>query len=211
MSFSHSSISLYEQCPLKYKLTRIDKLQDASGPAAERGKLIHSEFEQAILALPLLDSSREYWHDYITELKQKKAVPEMQFAITEDWVSCSFDDPNAWIRGIFDAVYFEGSRAHVLDWKSGKEREYGTQLKLYATILLALYPDITHVTKEICYIDKNKKTPYGENLREELPALKEWVKSRVDKINADKIYAPNPSWLCKFCTFRKDNGGPCQW
>jgi CRISPR/Cas system-associated exonuclease Cas4 (RecB family) len=211
MSFSHSSISLYEQCPFKYKLTRIDKLQDVSGDAAERGKLLHTEFEQAILALPLLDVSREYWYDYVMVLKGKKAVPEMQFAITEDWVACDFNDANAWIRGIFDAVYFEDNKAHVLDWKSGKEREYGSQLKLYAAILLALYPSITHVTKEICYIDKNKRVSYGETSREELPTLKEWVQSRVSKINADKIYAPNPSWLCKWCTFRKDNGGPCQW
>ena len=48
MAFSHSSIITYEQCPFKYKLTRIDKLQEPSGDAAERGKLVHTLFEMAL-------------------------------------------------------------------------------------------------------------------------------------------------------------------
>ena len=45
MSYSYSAIKLYEQCPLKYKLTRIDHLVEPSGDAANRGKTIHAEIE----------------------------------------------------------------------------------------------------------------------------------------------------------------------
>ena len=41
--FSNSSIKTYEQCPYKFKLTRVDGLVEPAGEAAERGKLIRSE------------------------------------------------------------------------------------------------------------------------------------------------------------------------
>ena len=40
MGHSNSSIKSYEQCPFKYKLTRIEHRQEPTGPAAERGTMI---------------------------------------------------------------------------------------------------------------------------------------------------------------------------
>ena len=54
MSFSNSSIKTYEQCPFKYKLTRIDHLQEPAGEAADRGKRIHAEFENMLNGLGLI-------------------------------------------------------------------------------------------------------------------------------------------------------------
>ena len=63
MSFSNSSIKTYEQCPFKYKLTRIDGLSEPAGPAADRGKLIHAELENALIDLPVYSETTEYWED----------------------------------------------------------------------------------------------------------------------------------------------------
>ena len=52
-AYSNSSIKTYEQCPYKYKLTRIDKLKEPTGDAAVRGTNIHTVFEKA-LATPTL-------------------------------------------------------------------------------------------------------------------------------------------------------------
>jgi hypothetical protein len=108
-------------------------------------------------------------------------------------------------------VYFDGTRAHVLDWKTGKEREYGEQLKLYATMILASHPEVDTVTTEICYIDLNKQSPYPEYKRKEFPDLQAWLSARVGKLENDDIFAPKPSYGCRWCHFRKSNGGPCQW
>jgi hypothetical protein len=61
MSFSNSSIKLYETCPFKYKLQRIDGFQEPTGTAAERGKMIHAELEAALIALPVYSEVTEYW------------------------------------------------------------------------------------------------------------------------------------------------------
>lgn len=211
MAFSNSSIKTYEQCPYKYKLTRIEHRHEPAGDAAERGKSIHSEFEHALVDLPILAPEREYWYNYIQLLIDKKTQSEVEFAITRDWQPCGFKDANAWIRGIYDALYVDGAHAHVLDWKTGKERDYGDQLKLYATIVLACYPDVEAVSTEICYIDLNKRAEYPKYTRAQFDELKQWLADRVAKIENDDIFAPKPAFGCKWCHFRKSNGGPCQW
>lgn len=211
MGFSHSSIKVYEQCPYKYKLTRIEHRKEPSGEAAERGKLIHSEFEHAIMGLGMLPDTQSYWLDYVQELMLKHTQCETEFAVTRDWTPCDFKDPNYWVRGVYDAVWHKDGHAHVLDWKSGKERDYGDQLKLYATIIMVCNPEIEHVTTEICYTDLNKRVPHETYKRSELPTLKAWLTGRIKKIEGDDIFAPKPDYGCRWCHFRKDNGGPCQW
>lgn len=210
-ALSHSSIKVYEDCPYKYRLTRIDGLKEPTGDAAQRGKDIHTTFENAIDLQQKLDGAFEYWNDYIAELITKGAKSEVQFAITKDWVRTDFLAANAWLRGIYDVLWVDGNHAHVLDWKTGKERDYGDQLKLYAVIILAEYPQVEKVTTEICYIDLNKKVNVASYARKDFTDLKEWLSNRAIRIEKDDIYAPKPSNSCRWCHFRKDNGGPCQW
>lgn len=211
MAFSNSSIKTYEQCPYKYKLTRIEHRKEPAGDAAERGKAVHSEFEHALVNLPLLSPERSHWYGYIQTLSDKKTRSEVEFAFTRDWQACDFKDASAWIRGIYDALYIDGSNAHVLDWKTGKERDYGDQLKLYAIAIMICHPEVNTVTTEVCYIDLNKQVEYPKYTRQRLDELKQWLSDRVTKIEKDDIFAPKPDYGCRWCHFRKSNGGPCQW
>ena len=209
-AYSNSSIKTYEQCPYKYKLTRIDRLKEPTGEAAMRGTNIHTVFEKA-LAVPTLPVEFAFWNDYMQTLQGKHTASEVQFAITKDWNVCGFNDAVAWVRGIYDAIYIDGTHAHVLDWKTGKERDYGDQLKLYAAVVLATYPEVQTVTTEVCYIDLQKRVPSREYLRENFEELQQWLSARVGKIENDDIFAPKPAYGCRWCHFRKANGGPCQW
>ena len=209
-AYSNSSIKTYEQCPYKYKLTRIDKLKEPTGDAAVRGTNIHTIFEKA-LEVPTLPAEFAYWTDYIQTLVSKRAGSEVRFAITKQWNACGFTDDVAWIRGIYDAIYIDGNHAHVLDWKTGKERDYGDQLKLYAAMILATYPEVDTVTTEVCYIDLQKRAAGPEYLRSDFDKLQQWLGDRVGKIERDDIFAPKPDYGCRWCHFRKANGGPCQW
>jgi len=211
MGFSNSSIKSYEQCPYKYKLTRLEHRQEPTGDAAQRGKDIHYEFEQALTNMPLLSPDFSYWYEYINELILLGAQSEVAFAITKDWQPCDFKDPNYWLRGIYDATYFMPPRAHVLDWKTGKERDYEDQLKLYAAVILATNPQVEEVDTEVCYIDLKKRVSYTTHKRSDLDALKQWITDRITKIENDDIFAPKPTNNCRWCHFRKSNGGPCQW
>jgi PD-(D/E)XK nuclease superfamily len=210
MAYSNSAIKTYEQCPFKYKLTRIDKLVEPTGDAAKRGVEIHTLFEKA-LVFTKLPQEFTYWQTYISELRSKHAGSEVRFAITKDWQVCGFNDSVAWLRGIYDCLYVEGSKGHVLDWKTGKERDYGDQLKLYAIVMFVTYAELDEISTEVCYIDLQKRSAGPTFKRSQLPELKDWLTNKVGKIENDDIFAPKPDFGCRWCHFRKDNGGPCQW
>jgi CRISPR/Cas system-associated exonuclease Cas4 (RecB family) len=211
MSFSNSSIKLYETCPYKYKLQRIDKFQEPTGPAAERGKTIHTELETALVGLPIYSEVTEYWEPFINELKAMGAKPEVELGFTKDWEPCEFAAGEVWLRGVLDVLSLNNTTAYVADWKTGKERDYEDQVKLYAVMVMAAYPEIEEVKLEILYVDGKKKVSYGSIKRADFEVLRDWVTNRILKIEADDIYAPKPSFNCKWCHFRKDNGGPCRW
>jgi hypothetical protein len=211
MSFSNSSIKLHEQCPYKYKLQRIDKLQEPTGPAAERGKTIHAELESALVGLPIYSEITEYWEPFINELKAMGAKPEVELGFTHDWKPCGFSEGEVWLRGVLDVLSLNNTTAYVADWKTGKERDYEDQVKLYAVMVMAAYHEIDEVKIEILYVDLKKKVSYGTIKRTDFEGLRDWITSRILKIQADDIYAPKPSFNCRWCHFRKDNGGPCRW
>jgi len=212
MSYSNSSIKTYEQCPFKYKLTRIEHRQEPTGDAATRGKAIHSEFEDLLKdGLPLYTEATAHWETYVNELKAKGAKSEVELGFTKDWNVCGFSESIVWLRGIIDILVIDHTTAYVADWKTGKERDYEEQLKLYAVMIFAAHPEVTKVDMEIIYTDLKKKVKYTAIERKDFEALKLWVDNRISRIERDDIYAPKPSFGCKWCHFRKDNGGPCRW
>ena len=212
MAHSYSSIKMYEQCPAKYKFTRIDKLSEPTGPAAERGKVIHAEIEAVLKGqLELVCAELEYLLPRMDEWKAKNAESEMEFAVDSHWNTVAFNDSSAMFRGVIDLYYELGDTAIVLDFKTGKERDYLDQVRVYAAVVLATKPHIQRVIPQIEFIDLQKSTEYITYSREDLDHMKADIQGRLNIIAHDKFFAANPSGLCRFCHFRKDNGGPCKW
>lgn len=212
MAHSYSSIKTYEQCPAKYKFTRIDKLPEPSGPAAERGKVIHAEIEAVLKGqLELVCAELEYLLPRMDDWKNKNAESELEFAIDSDWNAVAFSDSSAMFRGIIDLYYEQGDTAVVLDFKTGKERDYLDQVRVYAAVILATKPHIQRVIPQIEFIDTQKSTEYMTFTQQDLAHMKADIQGRMNIIAYDKFFAANPSGLCRFCHFRKDNGGPCKW
>lgn len=213
MSYSYSAIKLYEQCPLKYKLTRIDHLVEPSGDAANRGKTIHAEIE-AILkgGLNLLSDDIKHLEEKLSNWIKVNGQSELPVGINDKWEPVDFNAEDVMFRGIIDLfIKEESGRATVLDFKTGKHRDYSDQVSVYSTVILSTMPDVDTVENVIEFIDLAKTDKYKPITRSDLPRLQLQLKSRITAIEKDKIYAPNPSVLCKWCHFRKSNGGPCKW
>lgn len=47
-SWSYSALKVFEECPYRTYLARVQKIPDPSGPAAERGTLIHEQAEDFV-------------------------------------------------------------------------------------------------------------------------------------------------------------------
>ena len=213
MAYSYSAVKLYEQCPARYKFSRIDKLQEPSGEAATRGTMMHSEIESIIKGGLLMTAHREliYLLPQLVRWKDENAFSELKFSIDADWNVVEYSSPPAWFRGVIDLYIEDGDVATVLDFKTGKERDYSDQVTVYAAVILATMPHINRVNLAIEFIDSQKNVQYARITRDEFETHKSAITDRINTINKDNIFAANPSGLCKFCHFRKSNGGPCKW
>lgn len=212
MAFSYSAIKLYEQCPSKYKFSRIDRIPEPSGDAASRGTLIHAELEHLINGeLQTMTDDVKHMLPKITAWVECKARPEMQFAVDDQWSEVEYSSPGAMLRGVIDLYLEDGDTATVIDFKTGKDRDYSDQVTVYAAVILGSKPHINQVKIAIEFVDLKKTTSYATITRDQLDELKASIVRRMDIIGTDHIFAPNPSFLCRFCHYRKENGGPCKW
>lgn len=212
MAFSFSRLKLYGQCPAKYKFIHIDKLPQGPAPAAERGKMIHAEIEEVLKGgLPLLSQEIAYLEPKLLEWQRLNAQPEMEFAVDKDWNQVEFDAKEAHFRGVIDLYYEEQTIATVLDHKTGKERDYFDQLSAYATVIFSIKPNIQFISPVIEFIDKKKTVKYDPIPRERMKSMQVDLGFQFMAIENDTIFAPNPSYLCNYCDYRKNNGGPCKW
>jgi CRISPR/Cas system-associated exonuclease Cas4 (RecB family) len=203
---------MHEQCARKYKFVKIDKLQDSSGEAANRGKLLHEEIETILKGgLPMLSEDIAYLDDKLSNWIKLKAASEMTIAVNKDWQPVLYNDPTAMFRGVIDLYLENGPEATIIDFKTGKHRDYSDQVSVYAALVMSCKPHIEYVKTAIEFIDLAKCDEYKLITRADLPSLQVSLKKRLETVEKDKIFAPNPSFLCNYCHFSKKNGGPCKW
>lgn len=212
MIHSYSAVKMHEQCARKYKFVKIDKLQDSSGEAANRGKLLHEEIETILKGgLPMLSEDIAYLDDKLSNWIKLKAASEITIAVNKDWQPVLYNDPTAMFRGVIDLYLENGPEATIIDFKTGKHRDYSDQVSVYAALVMSCKPHIEYVKTAIEFIDLAKCDEYKLITRADLPSLQVSLKKRLETVEKDKIFAPNPSFLCNYCHFSKKNGGPCKW
>ena len=212
MAYSYSAIKQYEQCPAQYTFSRIDRLPQPSGEAAARGTMIHTEIEAVFKGgLPLVSDHIQHLLPMLEKWKGMNAQSEMQFSIDDKWNAVDYKNPSAWFRGVIDLYIEQDNKANVRDFKTGKDRDYTDQVETYAGVVLSTKPHIDEVSLAIDFIDLKKTREYKTIERKDLPALQEKLTDRINRLKAESIFSANPSGLCRFCHYRKDNGGPCKW
>ena len=220
--WSHSRITGYEQCPQKTKFKIIDKLPDPPGPAADRGIFFHKVVEDYISGkLPELPRYRDghpkldSFKPLFDSLRMEQPLLEHQVGFTREWKETGFFAPDTWGRMVYDVIYYdEPSRTvFITDWKTGKPNgAHLGQLKLYAATGLLLFPEAREVKACDEYLDIGPRARMMLHMvrTQEVPVLEQWARLAA-KLEAEVTFAPRPGPLCKWCTFRKSNAGPCEF
>lgn len=225
-SWSFSRYSDYRQCPLKFKLKHIDKIQEPPNDAMARGAEIHTKAEQYLKGqLRALPPELKLFKDEFKVLKalyKKKtlgAIVEDNWSFTKDWDQTTWNDwANCWLRVKLDCAHYEdgGDVMVVTDWKTGKFRlekneEYVEQLELYALAALLLHEHVEEVRPRLAYVDQGVVYPEGDSpliyVRADIPKLKKTWEKRVAPMFKDKKFAPRPNNLCRWCHYRASNKG----
>lgn len=210
-AWSYSRYSAYSQCPLKVKLTAIDKLREPSSPALENGTKVHAELE-AYLKTPdatVPQSAIKLCAD-VEELKARKAYAELEVCFDDQWQPVDWFAKNAFARIKIDALVKEDDYAWVCDFKTGRVSDgYDPQLELYALTALLMFPTVNTVDTSLLFLDAGKRLDGQQYTRDDLEMLKAKWLDRVEPMLTDTEFLPTPNQYCKWCAFRKSNGGPC--
>lgn len=218
-AWSFSALAVYEQCPLKYKLSKIDKLPEPKSDAMHRGLTIHKKCETYLKgddpdAIP---PELEEFDGLFQELHAFQPIVEQQWGFTQEWTPTGWFSKGkkaTWLRVVPDAVVLYGdATAELIDFKTGKPwGDNEDQMDLFANAVLCRYPDIQEVSVRLWYLDtgdERPEEPWIATRKGLRGRLKEW-EDRVEPLFSDTEFPATPNSKCGWCHFRKSNGGPCR-
>ena len=217
-AWSYSRWNEYENCPRKSRYKVIDKLKEPGSPAMDRGGEIHSKIEHYLQHGGKLPAEvHKDLKPYYTALRKAKPKVELEICFDNKWQMTDWFGMAAWCRVKIDALIVPSTTGvvRVVDHKTGKLRdyaEYENQLELYALAGLLTVPVAKEVLAELAFTDQGvtveakKAVPMAD-----LPKLKKKWELKVKPMLNDTIFAPRPGNACRWCHFKKSNGGPCEY
>lgn len=202
LPWSYSSLNAFETCPRRYKLTRIDKLvKEPPSEAMTHGNEVHKGLELHVKGeKPLADKYKSYLAiaDKIKAAPGKKLI-EWKFALTKGFQSTTFFAPDAWVRGVIDVGVVLPKSATIMDYKTGKPKFDGDQLKLFAGVAFAAFPYVEQVKTSYIWLAHKKMDSQVFN-KEDIPSIWDEFTPRVTRMELalrDDNFPPKPSGLCQ--------------
>lgn len=204
LSHSYSALKMYENCPLRYRLQRIDKvLKDQGGEASLHGERIHEQLEKRLKGEEELPPESAYLEILCRSFESLPGTleAEKEYTLNANLEPTGWWSDDAWLRSKLDILILDGSHAKVIDWKTGKHRPDFVQLELFALQVFTHHREVNSV-QSIFLWTKDKKMDHQTFEREEAPAL--WNKllgriSRVEQSLAKDEWPAKPSGLCPWC------------
>lgn len=216
-AWSYSSLKEFEQCSLRTKFGKIDKIPTPSHPAAERGTQIHDSAECWIRgeldALPDALSRFEDGFDYLRAgFDAGTVMVEDPWAFTLEWDLVEWNHPDCWVRMKLDAYVSEDpSSAVVIDFKTGRkdgnELAHSTQAQIYAIGAFMRDPDLDFVKTEFWYLDKGGKLEKEYTRERAMMFVPKWIERGVAMTSCTDFHPTPSKFNCKWCSYIDQ----CEW
>lgn len=216
--YSYSQWEAYDDCPQKWKFRSIDRLpQGPSGPAAQRGQLIHDSIESYINGADRSVLHPDIHPDYVEVFDEYRHWPtgdrwaEREFGVTPDWKMTGKKEPDSRLMAVLDVVGANKNIVDIGEWKSGKPKDrHVEQRKIYACVGMTYWPHAEQIIVTTHYVEN---TAPSEKLivspRGAQKLMKIWDQ-RFDRMDSDKICGPRPGFYCRWCDYSREKGGPCK-
>lgn len=213
-AWSYSRLKDYEKCPRLAKFKYLDKIKEEENAAMGRGSAIHKlaeDFSKISAKKEKCPAELKVFEMFFRDLQKQKVMVEEQWAFDKEWKKVDWFDKECWYRGKVDCHYLDIKEhvLHIIDHKTGKVyMDSVDQLELYAVCGFILYPDVPVVRAKLWYLDAGEEV-VAEFKRSELKALKAKWEKRVKPMFTDKWFAAKVGNHCRWCSFSKAKGGPC--
>lgn len=227
--YSHSRLSSFGACPQKFKLAYIDKIKiPNTNITLDKGSYIHHCLE--LFPNPPLSFyglSEENIQSYNGIIKKFIESPlgndivnspctigkELDFGLDIKLNSCNFNNPEALLRGSIDRLNYiydvnYGEMLHVIDYKSGKYKEFKwqsfDQVKLYVIWLFQnpAFKSVDKIKASYVYVEHNQ----SNDLIMERKYLNNYIISyiqNIKKIETCETFNKNVTKLCDWCEYKE--------
>lgn len=200
-AWSYSTLNAYETCARRWsEINLLKHFQDAPGPEMLWGNRVHKALADTISGKTTLPTNMPHqnWVDKVGLLPGKLYV-EQKYAIDKDFQPTTYFADNVWYRGIGDVVAVGGTRAAILDWKTGKIKTDSVQLMLMAQCVFSHFPGVEKVYTSFVWLKEGCITLEEftrQSVADKWPDLLLRVAS-MRLAYEDENFPPKPSGLCK--------------
>ncbi len=210
LPWSYSSLTAFENCPRRYYLTKVAKaVVEPQNEAATHGNEVHKALELHLTGDKALPAKYEQYRALVDRVKMQpgKRLVEFKFGLTEGYTPTGFFDKNVWFRGVIDVGVVGTKTGTLLDWKTGKPKSDGDQLKLFAAAGFAEFPYLEKIKTGYVWL-AHGKLDSKEFTRDDIPGIwQEFTPRVIRMVNAleKDRFMPKPSGLCGWCPVGIEN------
>jgi RecB family exonuclease len=205
-AWSYSSIKTFDQCPKKYFHLKVVKdVKDEPGEAADYGTAVHEAAELFITQGAPIPEKFAFMRPIVEPLAKKQGTKyaEIKIGVTSDLKPCGFFDKDVWYRGIADLLIVNGSKAWLVDYKTGKNAKYADmkQLDLLAGAVFIHFPKVETIKSALLYVvsqEMPRKTHQRENLTTYMGVFDTQLESLSDAMD-NGVWNAKSSALCGWC------------
>jgi len=221
-AWSYSTLVAYETCPLKHKF-RLEKAPKPFNKYLERGIAVHKLGEDYLNG-KLKRVPKEYaqFAKPLAALKKAGAQAELELAFTRKWEPTEWFGDRTWFRCKLDVCEDhplhqekqgrEGVLLRVIDFKTGRPKDYPEQERINVMAALLGDPQATCATMEFWYLDHGVALPKKPKLYVRKNMLKGAMNEfevRASRMEKEKKFLPKKGAHCAYCDYSKRKGGPC--
>lgn len=209
--WSYSSLQAFETCPRRFHLTRIAKVvQEPQSEAMAFGNKVHKALELAVKGEARLPATFAHYQPMVTRILQSsgRKFTEHKFGITSSFKPTTFFAKDVWFRGVIDLNIIGQKVGVTLDYKTGKPKADGDQLKLFAVTTFAHHPHLERVKTGYLWM-AHDKLDADEYTPADVPVIWQEFIPRVQRMELaqkNDNWPPRPSGLCRaWCPVGKKN------
>jgi CRISPR/Cas system-associated exonuclease Cas4 (RecB family) len=229
--YSFSKVSLYNNCNRKFKYKYIDRIKVKTDTYhLEKGNYVHEVLEHLRTGGEVDVSKYNLTAEQIAEIdvlidtfvqsefsktflypKTDHVFTEIKFGIDTKLEVSDYDyrDKNLLYLGAVDQVNFYSDSLHVIDWKTGKVRNYTEQLRHYAMWALTQFPNVEKVITSYVFIEHNQSIDVIVT-REELKKIHLELLSNIQTIETDEQFFRKETPLCDYCEYGHHHSNICE-
>ncbi len=206
ISWSFTALEHYKQCPKAYYEIRVLKnFKEEEGEALLWGNRVHTALAWALEnKTPFMPQGMEIWEPMVQQFLQLKGdlKVEQQLALDEGFKPCKWFAKEAWVRGVVDALWVDGTVVKAVDWKTGKRKPKSDQLALFALLIFHHFPQVQEVRTMFVWL-KTLEQDQAKYIRTDVPSLWQLFTPDLQRLkyaHQQGQWPPRSSGLCaKHC------------